>query len=89
MIAAALRAAPAISIFWSIFAAATVGAGFKMAAASMRYFGLGLFAVALLKVVLIDMEQVSTGYRILSFLLLGALLLATSLLYGKLSPKLN
>jgi len=79
----------AISIFWSIFAAAAVGMGFKMRASAMRYFGLGLFAVTLAKVVLIDMEQVSTGYRVLSFLGLGALLLGTSVLYGKLSPKLS
>ena len=49
---------------------------------------LALFAVTLLKVVTIDMSQVSTGYRILSFVGLGGLLLVTSVLYGKLSPVL-
>jgi uncharacterized membrane protein len=34
------------------------------------------------------MSEISTGYRILSFLGLGLLMLGTSVLYGKLSPKL-
>ena len=52
------------------------------------YLGLGLFAVTLLKVVLVDMGQVQTGYRVLSFLGLGLLMMGTSVLYGKLSPML-
>ena len=39
-------------------------------------------------VVTVNLGQVSTGYRILSFLGLGLLMLGTSVLYGKLSPKL-
>ena len=35
-----------------------------------------------------DLAGVREGYRVLSFLGLGALLLGTSVLYGKLSPKL-
>ena len=46
--------------------------------------GLGLFAVTLLKVVAVDLAGVGAGYRILSFLGLGGLLLATSVLYGRL-----
>ena len=62
--------------------------GFRFRTAGLRYFGLGLFAVTLLKVVLLDMSQVQTGYRVLSFLGLGLLLMGTSVLYGKLSPML-
>lgn len=78
----------ALSVCWSVFALASVAAGFVGRAAPLRYFGLTLFAVVLLKVVTIDLSQVSTGYRILSFIGLGALLLGTSVLYGKVSPKL-
>jgi uncharacterized membrane protein len=73
----------AISIFWSIFAVAAVFIGFRFHAAAMRYFGLALFAVTLLKVVFVDMGQVSAGYRFLSFLGLGGLLMGTSVIYGK------
>lgn len=79
----------AFSIFWSIFAVSAVLAGFRFRTAGLRYFGLGLFAVTLLKLVLIDMSQVQTGYRVLSFLGLGLLLMGTSVVYGKLSPMLR
>lgn len=78
----------AFSIFWSIFAVAAIVAGFRFRTAGLRYFGLGLFAVTLAKVVLFDMSHVQTGYRVLSFLGLGLLLMGTSVLYGKLSPVL-
>ena len=78
----------AFSIFWSLFAVSSVVAGFRFRTAGLRYFGLGLFAVTLLKVVLVDMGQVQTGYRVLSFLGLGLLMMGTSVLYGKLSPML-
>jgi uncharacterized membrane protein len=78
----------AVSIFWSVFAVGAVVAGFRFRTAGLRYFGLGLFAFTLLKVVLFDMSQVQTGYRVLSFLGLGLLLMGTSVLYGKLSPVL-
>jgi uncharacterized membrane protein len=76
----------AISIYWSFFALASITAGFGWRTAGLRYFGLTLFAVTLLKVVSIDLSQVSTGYRILSFMGLGVLLLGTSVIYGKVSP---
>ena len=77
----------ALSIFWSVFAISLVVAGFVWRTAGLRYVGLGLFAVVLLKVVTVDLSQVSTGYRILSFIGLGVLLLGTSVLYGKVSPR--
>jgi uncharacterized membrane protein len=62
--------------------------GFRLRAEALRYFGLALLAVTLLKVVLIDMSQVQTGYRILSFMGLGVLMLGTSVLYGKFGARL-
>lgn len=74
------------SICWSAYAVLLVVLGFRARAAAMRYIGLTLFAVTLLKVVLIDLSAASTGWRILSFFGLGGLLLATSVIYGKISP---
>ncbi|MGB7156950.1 MAG: DUF2339 domain-containing protein [Tepidisphaeraceae bacterium] len=78
----------ALSIFWSAFAISSVVAGFRVRIAGLRYFGLAMFGLTLLKVVLVDLADASRGYRILSFMGLGLLLLGTSVLYGKLSPKL-
>jgi uncharacterized membrane protein len=75
-------------VFWSVYAIACVAIGFAVRVAGVRYFGLALFALTLFKVVFVDLSTVSTGYRILSFLGLGLLLLGTSVLYGKLSPVL-
>jgi uncharacterized membrane protein len=76
------------SVWWSVYAIGMVIAGFRLRTAAARYAGLALFAVTLLKVVIVDLSAASTGLRILSFFGLGVLLLATSVLYGKLSPKL-
>jgi uncharacterized membrane protein len=65
-----------------------VALGFAIRVAGVRYFGLALFALTVVKVFFVDLSTVSTGYRILSFLGLGLLLLGTSVLYGKLSPVL-
>ena len=50
--------------------------------------GVKRWAITLLKVVLVDLSGAGTGWRILSFIGLGALLLVTSVLYGKFGPAL-
>ena len=77
-----------LSIYMAILAVALIGLGFKLRIARVRYAGLALFAATLAKVVLIDLAEAGQGYRVLSFLGTGILLLATSVIYGKLSPKL-
>ena len=74
----------ATSILWAASATAVVAAGFGRRLPDLRYAGLGLFAVTLLKVVAVDLSGVGAGWRILSFLGLGGLLIATSVLYGRL-----
>ena len=49
----------------------------------MRYAALALFGLTVFKVFLVDMAAVKTVYRILSFLVLGVVLLLVSLLYQK------
>jgi uncharacterized membrane protein len=78
----------AMSIFWSIYAVACLAAGFWKRVANLRYFALALLALTLLKVVVVDLSHAEYGYRVLSFIGLGLLLLGTSVMYGKVSPKL-
>ena len=54
----------------------------------MSAAGLLLLGITLIKVFTVDLAQVHTGYRVLSFVALGLLLLATSVLYGRVAPKL-
>ncbi len=85
---AGLAKSVAISVFDALFAVAAVILGFRFHSTGLRYFGLGLFGLTLVKIFLIDLAHAGQGYRILSFIALGLLLLGTSVLYGKLSPKL-
>jgi uncharacterized membrane protein len=77
------------SVWWSVFAIGTVVIGFAVRTPTLRLFGLCLFGVTLIKVALVDLSGAGTGWRILSFIGLGGLLLGTSVLYGKFGPALT
>ena len=74
------------SIYWALFAIALVLLGFAKRWAACRYAGLALFALTAGKVVTVDMAEVRNVYRVLSFMVLGLLLVGTSVGYAKLSP---
>ena len=66
-----------------IFGAALLALGFWRKSAFLRWQALVLLAVSIGKVFIVDVSQLSQGYRILSFLGLGALLLAVSFVYQR------
>jgi uncharacterized membrane protein len=69
---------------WSmLFGAILLAAGFWKKSAFLRWQALILIAGSIGKVFLVDTSQLSQGYRILSFLGLGALLLAVSFAYQR------
>ncbi len=69
---------------WSmILGAALLAAGFQRKVATLRWLGLVLLALSIGKVFLFDLRVLSQGYRILSFLGLGALLLGVSFVYQR------
>ncbi len=71
------------SAFFMLYGAALLSAGFWRRSAFLRWQGLVLLAVSIAKVFLFDMSQLSQGFRILSFLGLGALLLGVSFVYQR------
>lgn len=71
------------SAFFMLFGASLLGVGFTRHSAFMRWQGLVLLAAAIAKVFLGDVSSLSQGYRILSFLALGVLLLAVSFAYQR------
>ncbi len=73
----------AYSIWWAVYAAGLLIIGFVVRYSPVRYFALGIFAVTLGKVFLVDMAGIEAGYRIASFLALGVLLVAASFLYQR------
>lgn len=71
------------SALFMIFGAIQLAVGFWKRSAFLRWQALILLAISIAKVFLVDVSQLSQGYRIVSFLGLGALLLAVSFVYQK------
>lgn len=71
------------SAFFMLFGSALLAVGFMRRSAFLRWQALILLAVSIAKVFLVDMSALSQGYRILSFLGLGVLLLAVSFAYQR------
>jgi uncharacterized membrane protein len=71
------------SAFFMLFGATLLTLGFWRRAAFLRWQALVLLAVSIGKVFTVDVSELSQGYRILSFLGLGALLLGVSFVYQR------
>jgi len=71
----------AISVLWTLYAIALMLLGFRYQQVRLRLVSLGLFGVTILKVFLADMAKVSTPFRIVSFVVLGLMLIGASYLY--------
>ncbi len=78
----------AISVLWTLFSVALMLLGFKENASALRKVSFGLFLATVLKVFLFDMANVSTPYRIISFIILGLVLVGTSYLYYKFKDRI-
>jgi uncharacterized membrane protein len=71
----------AMSVVWTLYSIALMLLGFRYQQARVRVVSLGLFGVTILKVFLADMARVSTPFRIVSFVVLGLMLIGASYLY--------
>ncbi|HET8578408.1 MAG TPA: DUF2339 domain-containing protein [Methylomirabilota bacterium] len=74
-----------LSVLWTLYAAAALAWGFIRSAPAIRYAALLLFGITVGKIFVFDLSAVKTVYRILSFLVLGVVLLGVSALYQKVS----
>lgn len=72
-----------LSLLWTAYALAAIGAGIRWNVAPVRLGAIGLFAVTVAKVFLVDLAELDAVYRILSFLVLGGVLLLASFLYTR------
>jgi uncharacterized membrane protein len=71
------------SAWWMLYGAALMAAGFLRRSAFVRWQALVVLAFSIAKVFLNGVSQQNQGYRVLSFLALGVLLLAISFAYQK------
>jgi len=73
----------AYSALWMAYGAMLMVVGFLRRRPFIRWQALILIAVTIAKVFVYDVSQLDKGYRILSFVVLGALLLAISFVYQR------
>ena len=71
------------SAWFMLYGAILLAVGFARRSSFLRWQALVLLAVSIAKVFLVDMSELSQGYRILSFLGLGVLLLGVSFVYQR------
>jgi len=71
------------SAFFMLYGAVLLALGFARQSRLLRWQAMVLLAVTIAKVFLVDVSELSQGYRVISFLGLGALLLAVSFVYQK------
>ena len=72
-----------ISVLWSIFALAFVINGLRKSIGILRYIGLGLFLVVIVKVFFFDIGNLDAIYRVMAFLAFGILLMGAAFVYLK------
>lgn len=71
------------SALWMAYGAMLMVVGFFRRSACVRWQALILIAVTIAKVFVYDVSQLDRGYRIVSFMILGVLLLAISFVYQR------
>ncbi|MGA2678301.1 MAG: DUF2339 domain-containing protein [Sedimentisphaerales bacterium] len=76
-----------MSVAWATYGLILLVGGFWRKFQVLRYAGLSIFGVLLLKTFIVDMSEVSTVYRILAFLATGVTLVGVSYLYQFLKKK--
>lgn len=71
------------SALWMAYGAMLMIVGFLRRSAFVRWQALLLIAATIVKVFVYDVSQLDKGYRIVSFVVLGVLLLAISFVYQR------
>jgi uncharacterized membrane protein len=73
----------ALSILWTLYAFALLALGIRRRVTALRSAAFVLFALTLGKLFLVDLRELDAIYRILSFIVLGAVLMLASFLYAR------
>jgi len=79
----------ALSLVWGLYAVALLAIGFWRRIRELRLAALGLFGVTAAKLLLVDMSWLERIYRILSFVVLGLLMVGASYLYYRVEARLG
>jgi uncharacterized membrane protein len=72
-----------LTMSWAGFAVLFFGLGIVLRERFYRWFGLGVLAAAVGRVVMVDVWRQETIYRVLTFMALGVALLVVGFIYNK------
>jgi uncharacterized membrane protein len=72
-----------LSVVWTIYGGAMLTVGILRSNRLLRWMALILLGMTIVKVFLVDLASLDTIYRIISFIVLGAILLVVSFLYQR------
>jgi hypothetical protein len=72
-----------LTVSWGLTGLTLLSAGFPLRDRALRLQGLGLLLVCTLKLFLYDLRNLDTPYRILSFIVLGLILMTVSWVYTR------
>jgi uncharacterized membrane protein len=79
----------ALTMAWAAEALALLGAGFPLRDRVQRLSGLALFMICVLKLFLYDLRELETVNRILSFIVLGLILVGVSWMYTRFRDRIQ
>lgn len=82
-------ASAALSIVWGLYALCFLSAGFMLRNRPVRAAALALFGVTTLKLLFVDFSYLNPGYRLLSSVVLGGLMILASYIYHRISRLLE
>ncbi len=77
----------ALSVLWAVYAAALVGGGLRFAKPLLRWSGLALFGVTVLKAFFFDIPALEGFYRVIALITVGVLLLGVGWAYQQVSRR--
>ncbi len=84
-----LAARLSLSVIWALYGGGMLVVGLIRSSKLLRLMGLILLAVTTVKVFLIDLSSLDKVYRIISFIVLGGILLGVSFLYQRFQRNLQ
>jgi uncharacterized membrane protein len=76
-----------LSVFWALVGVGTIVVGLRRDLGAVRIAGLALLGVAVTKVFLFDLATLTAGYRVVSLIGLGLLLMGGALVWQRLRPQ--
>ena len=74
-----------LTVLWAVYAIGVIATGIIRKSSRVRLAGIGLLAIAVVKLFVFDVFQLESGYRVAAFVTLGAILLGLGLIYQRYS----